>query len=280
MNNKLSLVLKIINIHPQKVVHFNDNFAEDTFGIQLSNFEWYFVKIFNSSKSYRRERIVTDSFEESGPVLYAGKLRENQYFMVRPLIAGNPLQKSEIDEKTSYELGYMLGKFHAISIPKNKIIEQSVDSIFYGWFENSQQFFSQAINDRIAQKFDTSFTKCKNDPLAIVHMDFRIGNVIKNINGLHLIDFGSVKFTDIFFDFAKIRNELRPLSLSNWTAFNRGYNQVIDIDLINSEVQEKIDLFQFIHGIGGLSFSSGNVEKNSQFIKQNKKTVLAFLDER
>ncbi|AEV94606.1 phosphotransferase [Pediococcus claussenii] len=279
MNDKLSLVLEITNIHPQKVIHFSDNFAEDAFGIQLGDSEWYFVKIFNSGKNYRRERIVTESFEEAGPVLYAGKLHADRYFMIRPLIVGTPLQSSGIDEKTSYELGYMLGKFHTISMPKNKIVEQSVDSIFYRWFENSQQFFTQAINDRLIQKFDASFTKYKNDSLAITHMDFRIGNVIKNINGLHLIDFGSAKYTDNFFDFVKIRKELKTLSLKNWVAFSHGYNKVIDIDLINPEVQKKIDFFQFAHGIGGLSFSSRNVEENSQFIKQNKKTVLAFLDE-
>ena len=132
---------------------------------------------------------------------------------------------------------------------------------------------------KIAKKFNTTIedivinNNITNDyKNSILHMDFRIGNVMFGNNGeIGLIDFESMKNGEYVFDFVKMH---RVLTEDKFNILLLGYKEIRKID---DNFFEKLDFYSLFDSYTSLWWSASKNKTDSDFYRTNYAIVMKYL---
>lgn len=280
--NDVQIVEKILNSLDtdfQIEKKYLDNYTSKVYKIVNSNSENKIMKIFPDKYDYEREFEVIQALSDENlyEISFAGNW-EGVYYIIRNYIEGNILSSSYLENHLNvcFKLGQLLAKFHSVEAPD--FFKESLGDIYMKWSTKSLQYFSiekQNLIRKIALNNTSTHSLTK-----ITHMDFRLGNIIVDAKEtIQVIDFESVKFTDPFLDFPKIRTELSKIGNNYWLEFAKGYDSLTDINILKQDNKHKIDFCEFLHGLGGLSFiHNSNRVTDDPFFIANRHIIESYLE--
>lgn len=254
------------NIEKYIIKKYKDNYTNQVYKLLIDN-NYYILKFFNKEKGKNNEVKISNIFYNNKyKVLEEGE-KNNSFYIIRRYIAGKPLENSEsLDVNLTFRIGKLLKKFHLLKNPNLDI--STTENIFLKWVKKIEGFGIETKNiKKIFYKIKPLF----REELTLTHMDFRLGNIILNSSlGLNIIDFEHCKFSDKYFDFVKIRRELKKGS-DLWIAFKKGYNEELD--------EGKIDFYEFIHSVGAISYIYSNGREKNSFYLENLTYLTRYIEE-
>lgn len=194
------------------------------------------------------------------------------YYNIMEFVEGKSYLDNESKNITDDEIlkmGSILSKFHTLKPMNNidmwcKYLEDRIESAYkkLSSLENNEKIYInllKELNNDIKNNYE----------LAMLHMDFRPGNIIIN-DDMYLIDFESVKNGDPVFDFIKIK---RLLSKKQFDKFLEGYK-------LNKELPDnfnnKVDFYNIFDAYTALDWCISNNQENSDYYNLNMKEIKKY----
>lgn len=245
---------------------YNNNYSNDVFRLLIDN-EYYILKFYKNKKKMENEIKISDLVMDNDyKVLYKG-LKNSKYYTIRKYIEGKLLEDNEdINLDIVIKIGKELKKIHSLKIDSNMKID-TTEEIFLKWIKNLED--RDVEIDKIKKVFSKRL-EIFNYEIAVTHMDFSLGNLIIDKNSeLKVIDFETAKITDKYFDFVKIRCELKKYN-GLWDEFKKSYGENLD--------EDKIDFYEFVHSIGGLLYIYSNNKNKNSFYFENRNYLNRYIE--
>lgn len=246
---------------------YNNNYSNDVFRLFINN-EYYILKFYKNKRKMENEIRISDLVMDNDyKVLYKGLKNSKYYYTVRKYIEGKLLEDNEdINLDIVIKIGKELKKIHSLKIDSNMKID-TTEEIFLKWIKNLE---NRDIEINKIKKVFYKRVEIFNYEIAVTHMDFRLGNLIIDKNSdLKVIDFETAKITDKYFDFVKIRCEFKKYN-GLWDEFKKSYGENLD--------EDKIDFYEFLHSIGGLSYIYSNNKNKNSFYFENRNYLDQYIE--
>lgn len=260
-----------------------DNSYNSNVYIICDNNTKYVLKITKNKKKRLNEKKYYNylySYLPTSKVLYSGVYKGKQYNIISYLEGKNVYDEkcNNLTKDEIFNIGKLLGKIHNC-----KIIDEESDSwIFYlkeclnkAFLELNELFgkennnyINNFLNKYIENKILNNYKNC------LLHMDFRVGNIIidENMNA-GIIDLESMKNGEYVFDFVKIN---RIFNRKNFDTFLKGYKSEREI---GNDFLDKLKFYSFFDSYTSLYWCYANKQIKSDFYKLNYEIAIKFLEE-
>lgn len=248
------------------VKKYSNNYSNDVFKMFINN-NYYILKFYKNKRKMENEiRISNLVMDDDYRVLYKG-VKNLKYYTIRKYIEGKLLEDNEnINLDIVIKIGKVLKRIHSLKTDSNMKIE-TTEEIFLKWIKKLEDRDIEI--DKIKKVFYKR-VEIFNCEIAVTHMDFRLGNLILDSNlEIKVIDFETAKITDKYFDFVKIRCELKKYN-GLWDEFKKSYGENLD--------EDKIDFYEFLHSIGGLSYIYSNNKSKNSFYLENMDYLNQYIE--
>ena len=201
-----------------------------------------------------------------------------KYYTIQTFLEGENLfdeKANELNKIQINNIGVLLAKLHSVRTIDsdnwvnylNECVDKTVDDLenVFGKKNNNiiYNYIKKYINNKIKNNYKSS----------VLHMDFRIGNLIfKECNNVGLIDLESMKTGDYVFDFVKLN---RILSEENFNILLNGYKY---IKKINNDFYEKLDFYSLFDSYTSLWWCINKNQIDTDFYKLNYDIVINYLN--
>lgn len=276
-------ILKLCKKHGLNITNIKkaDNSYNSNVYIIYDNNTKYILKITKNEKKRINEKKYYNylyNYVPTSKVLYSGVYNGKQYNIISFLEGKNVYDEecNNLTKEEIFNIGKLLGKIHSC-----KIIDEDSDSwIIYlkdclnkTYLELNELFgkedndcINNFLNEYINKKIVNNYKNC------LLHMDFRVGNVIidENIN-VGIIDLESMKNGEYVFDFVKVN---RIFNKNNFNIFLKGYKSERKIE---NDFSDKLKFYSFFDSYTSLYWCYTNKQIESDFYKLNYKIVIKFL---
>ncbi len=278
-------ILQLCKKHGLKITKIKkvDNSYSSNVYIIFDNNTKYILKITKNEKKRLNEKKYYNylyDYVKTSKVLYSGIYNDKQYNIISYLEGKNIYDEecNNLKEEEILNIGKLLGKIHNC-----KVIDKNSDSwIIYlkdclnkthlelnglfGKYDND--YINNFLNKYIEKRIINNYKNC------LLHMDFRVGNVIidENMNP-GIIDLESMKNGEYVFDFVKIN---RIFNKKNFNIFLKGYKSEKEIE---DHFSDKLKFYSFFDSYTSLYWCYKNKQTGSEFYKLNYKIVIKFLGE-
>lgn len=281
-DNTIKEIFKNINIDVECIKKANNSFNSSVYIIYSANEKYIFKTSNNEKKRINESKYYNylSNYVPTSKVLDSGCVDGIQY-NVFTFFNGKNIYDEEcnnLSHKQIYNVGELLAKIHSC-----KIIDEDNDSwLLYldNCLKKTQEelvkIFGNEDNELI-RKFICMYIEkyIKNNYVnSILHMDFRIGNVMfADNNTVGIIDLESMKNGDSVFDFVKMN---RIFNQDNFQIFLEGYKSVKQLD---SLFYDKLKFYGLFDSYTSLYWCASKDQYDTDFYKLNYSLVLKYLGE-
>ena len=268
---KIIKIFKEKGIEVTNIERANNSFSSNVYIISSTKGKYVFKILFNEEKQKNESSYIKYlSNKINIPKLIFTGSYEDKFYNVVSFIEGINYDDKDFKKLTDeqiYKLGVLLGKLHSI-----KSLDQDTSS----WIEyihrsadkslnNLNSIFDQ--NEEVYKYINNEIHKIEGTyENVILHLDYRIGNVIFN-DSEYLIDFESMKSGDSAFDFLKI---YRLLNKKRFEIFVEGYKSVRNID---NNTLNKIEFYNIFDAYTALNWCRDHDKIGSKFYYKNMKIL-------
>lgn len=275
-------LFKKINIHITNTEKASNSYNSCVYIINGSK-DKYVLKIYNSDKKRLNEKKYYNylyKYVPTSKVLYSGIYNEKQVNILT-FCKGNNIYDEDCNTLSKNQItniGKLLANIHSLPLLeennnswilylKNRL-EKVQESILKVLSKEDNEILKNYIKNYINENIDNKY---KN---TILHMDFRVGNlIIKNDDEIGIIDLESMKNGEYVFDFVKM---YRIFNKDNFNAFLKGYKFIRRLDPM---FEEKLKFYSLFDSYTSLYWSIARKKTDTNFYKLNYSIVLKFLNE-
>lgn len=276
-------ILKLCEKHGLNITNIKkaDNSYNSNVYIIYDNDTKYILKITKNEKKRLNEKKYYNylyNYVQTSKVLYSGVYNGKQYNIISFLEGKNVYDEecNNLPKDEIFNIGKLLGKIHNCKIideDSNSWILYLKDCLNKTYLELNELFgkedndyINSFLNEYIEKEIVNNYKNC------LLHMDFRVGNVIidKNMNA-GIIDLESMKNGEYVFDFVKIN---RIFNKNNFNTFLKGYKSEREI---GTDFSNKLKFYSFFDSYTSLYWCYVNKQIESDFYMLNYKIVIKFL---
>ena len=271
-------IFKRLNIEIKKIESANNSFSSNVYIIETKNQKYVFKingkeqKRIRESKyiEYLSKYITTPKLIDSGVV-------DDKNYIIMTFVEGENKFDEDVNSLTDEQIeniGILLGKLHSLPLIDedndfwitylNNTLEKTQDILKDILKEDNEiiyNYLKKYINSKIKNNYKNS----------IVHMDFRIGNLIFNDNEVGLIDMEGMKNGEYVFDFVKMK---RLLSSNQFNKLLTGYKRIKKLD---KDFYDKLDFYSLFDSYTTLWWIVNKSRVDSDFYRINYSIVLDYL---
>ena len=277
--NKIKDIFKKLDIRVNGINKASNSFNSNVY-IITTDCGKYVLKISNSEKKMIVESKYMrylSTYLSTPKVIDTGVIDEKNYIVMTFVEGDNKLDEegNTLSDNQIKNVGILLGKLHKaplIDEDNNSWIKYLNDTL-----EKTQEILKQvfgkdnAIIYNYLKKFIINELD-NNYKNVILHMDYRIGNLIFNDDDVTLIDMESMKNGDYVFDFVKTN---RVLTKCKFKLLLDGYKLVSDI---GDNFVNRLNFYSLFDSYTSLWWSASRGRTDSDFYKLNYKIVMEYLD--
>lgn len=232
-------------------------------------------KMFNESKYMKYLRSYIPVSDVIGTGVY-----DERYYIIQSFFEGSNKfdeEANELNDEEVKNIGILLGKLHSCELLENttgswvKYLNGCLDKTV----EGLEKVFGSMDNDRISMFLRDYINEniAKDYKVSILHMDFRIGNIIFGDNDeIGLIDLESMKNGEYVFDFVKMK---RLFNDDKFLKFMEGYNSV---RLVFNNFNERLSFYSLFDSYTSLWWCINKNKVDTDFYRLNYKIVMEYLD--
>lgn len=268
-----------LGISVKKVSSASNSFNSNVYIVNSDDEKKYVLKISNSEKKrdvesrymkYLSQYLPTAKILDNGCV-------DNKNYIVMTFFEGDNKFDEDASSLTDSQLrniGLLLAKLHNTPlIDKNndswinylndglEKTQEVLSDVFGKDNEKIYRYLKQYINNELKDNY-------KN---CILHMDFRIGNLMFKKDEIGLIDMESMKNGEYVFDFVKMH---RVLTEDKFNILLLGYKEIRKID---DNFFEKLDFYSLFDSYTSLWWSVSKNKIDSDFYRTNYAIVMKYL---
>ena len=278
MKKRIMKIFRNLDIDVDDVIPATNSYNSNVY-IVSSNDKKYVFKV-NTKKSKteveRKYMNYLHKYLKTPEVISSGLIDEKGYIIMTFMEGENFFdeQANELSPAQIRNIGILLGTMHNL-----KLIDSDNDSwviylknaldktqdVLKKVFGKDNEIIYNYLNNYILNNLKDNY---KN---SILHMDFRIGNLIIDNDSVGLIDMESMKNGEYVFDFVKL---FRVFTKSNFEELVKGYKKVRNID---SEFDSKLNFYTLFDSYTSLWWSASRNKTDSDFYKMNYKIVKGYL---
>ena len=272
-------IFEKLGINVEKISSATNSFNSNVYIINSDNEKKYVLKISNNEKKREVEsRYMTylSQYLPTAKVLDNGCIDDKNY-IVMTFFEGENKYDEEAYSLTDTQLkniGIILAKLHSAPL-----IDEDNDS-WINYLNDGLEKTQEVLSKVFGKDNETIYNYLKgyiNDELkdnyknSILHMDFRIGNLMFNGEEVGLIDMESMKNGEYVFDFVKTH---RVLSEDKFNILLSGYKEIRKID---DNFFDKLDFYSLFDSYTSLWWSASRNKTDSNFYKMNYAIVMKYL---
>ena len=273
-------IFEKLNIHVNKIVSANNSYNSNVYIIETDNCKYVF-KISNNKQKRLNECKYYNYLSKIIPtakVIDIGEINDIQYNIITFLEGANLFDEecNSLNESQIYNTGILLAKIHSAElidedndswiIYLNNVLEKTNDTL--------EKLFGK--DNKVIVDFLRKFIRLyieDNYKNSILHMDFRVGNIVIENEDIKLIDLESMKNGDYVFDFVKMN---RIFSKENFEIFINGYKSIKELD---TDFYNKLKFYSFFDSYTSLYWCVSKNSLDTDFYKLNYNIVMNFLGE-
>lgn len=263
-----------------KIVSASNSYNSNVYIIESDN-EKYVFKISNNKQKRKNECKYYNYLSKIIPtatVLDSGEVNDIQYNIISFLEGVNLFDEecNSLNENQIYNIGKLLAKVHTADLIDedndswilylNNALEKTNDTL-EKIFGNDNKIIVDFLNKFIRLHIEDKY---KN---SILHMDFRVGNIVIENEEVKLIDLESMKNGDYVFDFVKMN---RIFTKDNFEIFKNGYKSIKELD---NDFNNKLKFYSFFDSYTSLYWCASKNSLDTDFYKLNFDIVMNFLGE-
>ena len=281
MNEKIiEEIFEKLNKNVKKIVSADNSYNSNVYIIETDN-DKYVFKVYNNKQKRENECKYYNYLSEIIPtakVLDSGEANDVQYNIITFLEGINLFDEecNRLNEKQIYNIGRLLAKIH-----NSKLIDKD-NSSWLLYLRNVLERTSDTLekilgkDNKIIVNFLNKYillhieNKYKN---SILHMDFRVGNIVIENEEVKLIDLESMKNGDYVFDFVKMN---RIFTKDNFEIFLNGYKSLKKLD---DDFSNKLKFYSFFDSYTSIYWCASKNSLDTDFYKLNFDIVINFLRE-
>ncbi len=280
-NEKIENIFDKFEIDIKEIKSATNSFNSNVYIITSVDDKRYVLKFCNNEKKMLNESKYMKYLKPYIPVanvVGTGDCDE-KYYIIQSFFEGSNKfdeEANELSDEQVRNIGILLAKLHSCElldessdswiIYLNGCLEKTVETLekIFGKENNKKisDFLSNYINEKLSNNYKNS----------ILHMDFRIGNVMLGKNDeIGLIDLESMKNGEYVFDFVKVN---RLFNNDKFLKFMEGYNTIKAVD---SNFEERLNFYSLFDSYTSLWWCATKNQLNSEFYKLNYKIVMKYL---
>ena len=279
-NKDIYKIFDKLGIEIKKIDKATNSFNSNVYIVEGKK-EKYVLKITNSEKKRLVESKYMDylsNYIQTAKLISNGELNGKNYIVMTFFNGKNIFDEDAINlsDRELKNIGVVLGKLHSVPL-----IDDENDS-WYIYLKDCLEKVQGVLKDVLKDENTIIYNYLKNyieNKLkdnyknAILHMDFRVGNLIFRDNDVGIIDMESMKNGEYVFDFVKTS---RILPKNKFNIILDGYKSIRDIDI---NFFEKLDFYVLFDSYTSLWWSLSKNKTNSDFYKMNYIIVQKYLNE-
>lgn len=240
----------------------------------------YVLKISNNeNKMITESKYMTylSKYINTSKVLKTGTINDKNYIVMTFFEGENKYDEEAnlLSKEEIKNIGILLAKLHSaplIDIDNDSWVNyltdalEKVQDVLKEVFKEDNDIIYNYLKNYINNKLRNNY---KN---SILHMDFRVGNLIFNKDIVGLIDMESMKNGDYVFDFVKMN---RNLTKDNFNILLDGYESIRTLD---DNFYEKLDFYSIFDSYTSLWWSASRNKIDTDFYKTNYNIVINYLE--
>ena len=277
MEENIKDIFKNLNIEVNEIIPANNSFNAEVYIINNK----YVLKL--TDKEKKMNTVIRYMKHLSNYLLTAevidNGIINNKYYVIMNYIEGENKFDEEIDSVTDtqlIEMGKLLARLHNAPLIDtdddswfnylNKKLDESYEVLNDVFLDDNKiiyDYLKNYINNNIKDNYKNT----------ILHMDFRIGNLIFNNNGIYLIDMDSMKNGDYICDFFKMYNSL---SKERFNILLSGYKEIRNID---DNFYERLNFYRLFTSYTVLNWCISRNRKDSDHYNKNYNIVMKYLND-
>lgn len=283
MNNRtIESIFNKLGIEIKKIKSATNSFNSNVYIITSNDEKKYVLKFCNNEQKMLNESKYMKYLKAYLPVsdvVGTGKYEERYYIIQSFLEGSNKYDEdaNELSDEQVKNIGILLGKLHSC-----KLLEEDNNSwIAYlnGCIDKTTELLEKKIgtedNNKIRRFLSNYINNNINDNYknSILHMDFRIGNVmVGNDCKISLIDLESMKNGEYVFDFVKMN---RLLNDNKFLKFMEGYNTIRQVE---DNFNERLNFYSLFDSYTSLWWCINKNQLDTDFYKLNYEIVMKYLN--
>lgn len=260
----------------------SNSFNSNVYIIVDTNGEKYVLKFCNSEKKMLNESKYMKYLKSYLPVseVIGSGVCDEKYYIIQSFFEGDNIydeKANELNDVQVKNMGILLAKLHScelLDVASNSWLEYLNDGLdktasalekIFGREDNKiiSEFLRKYIRQNLANNYKNS----------ILHMDFRIGNLIfGKENEIGLIDLESMKNGEYVFDFVKVK---RLFNKDKWEIFLSGYDSV---KLREDNFEERLRFYSLFDSYTSLWWCVSRNKLDTDFYRMNYNIVMEYLD--
>lgn len=281
---KIKQIFNKFEIEIREIKSATNSFNSNVYIVTSVLNKKYVLKFCNNEKKMINESKYMKYLKTYLPVsdvVGTGECNERYYIIQSFFDGSNKYDEdaNELSDEQVKNIGILLGKLHSCELLENDTgswitylnvcLDKTVETLekVFGPEDNSKisKFLSNYINNNIANNYKSS----------ILHMDFRIGNIMfGNNDQIGLIDLESMKNGEYVFDFVKMNRLFNDV---NFFKFMEGYNSVRQVE---NNFNERLDFYSLFDSYTSLWWCINKNQLDTDFYKLNYNVVKKYLDEK
>lgn len=279
---KIESIFGKFGIEIKEIKSATNSFNSNVYIITSPDNKRYVLKFCNNEKKMLNESKYMKYLKHYLPVsdvVGTGEYDE-RYYIIQSFFEGSNKydeDANQLSDEQVKNIGILLGKLHSCELLEentnswitylNGCLDKAVETLekVFGNENNNKisKFLSNYINNNITNDYKNS----------ILHMDFRIGNVMFGNNGeIGLIDLESMKNGEYVFDFVKVN---RLFNDDKFLKFMEGYNTIRSVE---NNFNERLKFYSLFDSYTSLWWCANKNQLDSEFYKLNYKIVMEYLD--
>ncbi len=277
-DKKIKEIFKGLNIDVRTIESASNSFNSNVYVI-TSDKQKYILKISNNEKKMQVESkymIYLSNYLPTAKVLDTGCF-DNKNYIVMSFLEGNNKLDEEANSLSNSQLkniGKLLARLHSAPLIDedneswikylNDALEKTQE-VLKNVFGSDNEIIYNYLHNYINNEIKGNYRN------VILHMDFRIGNLIFDKNEVGLIDMESMKNGEYVFDFVKSH---RVLDKEKFNILLSGYQEIRKVD---DNFFHKLDFYSLYDSYTSLWWSVSRNRTDSDFYKLNYDIVKKYL---
>lgn len=271
-------IFEEIKIEIKSITKAINSFNSNVYIIKTKD-KKYVLKVSNNEKKkiieskYMR---YLSAYLPTATIITTGTKNDKNYIVMTFLEGENKLDEeaNNLSDKQLRNIGILLGKLHSAALLDedndswisylNDCLEKTQDvlkKVFGSDNDIIYNYLKNYIEKELKGKYQNS----------ILHMDFRIGNLIFRDEDVGLIDMESMKNGEYVFDFVKTN---RVLAKDKFLILLNGYKEIKNID---DNFYDKLNFYSLFDSYTSLWWSASRNKTDSDFYKMNYEIVMDYL---
>jgi len=264
------IIKEIIKEKIIKIEKMGNSYSSNVYLVTLEN-DKYIFKIIKTKEKKEVEAnalIKLNNYIDIPEYIDCGTY-DNINYVIMKYVEGINYSDSEIDKLTIKDLkniSNILNKLHSIPITyeEDNWINYLINRMDMAYKALNDCSFNEVIYNKLIYELD-NYIKM-NYYKTLVHMDFRLGNLIFN-DKVYLIDFESIKVGDPVFDFIKMK---RILSKKQFNLLLKNYKYK------DNNFYKKMEFYNLFDAYTALEWCINNKQINSDYYNLNLKEVKKY----